>query len=188
MTHAMHWVITAAAYFFVLLINLAWVFGTRQQKVPPTLRRAVSISLKLAIVLAPLHWLFSACTWQAYAIVVVLFAVLFHIAPLWIRIPTPPSFIDALLAVFYALQQWVLGWPDRKLWIPDNPVSSAEASPNAAIVGESGIAITALRPVGRVRIADGEFDARAEHGFIELGSLVSVVGSDGFSLLVKSPT
>ena len=44
-----------------------------------------------------------------------------------------------------------------------------------ALVGESGVAHTVLRPSGRVRIQDKTYDAISEYGFIEKGESVKVV-------------
>jgi membrane-bound serine protease (ClpP class) len=51
--------------------------------------------------------------------------------------------------------------------------------------GATGTARTALRPVGRVTIAEQPFEAIAEDGFVEAGEPVQVVGREGGALRVR---
>ena len=51
-------------------------------------------------------------------------------------------------------------------------------------VGSSGIALTDLRPSGKVDIDGEEFDAKSEEGFIEKGATVSVVKQESGQLYV----
>lgn len=55
----------------------------------------------------------------------------------------------------------------------------------AVHVGDRGTAMTALRPQGLVRIDGARHDARAEHGYIETGSEVVVIGGDNTGLVVR---
>lgn len=52
-------------------------------------------------------------------------------------------------------------------------------------VGDRGIAMTALRPQGLVRISGDKHDARSEHGYIEAESEVVVVNGDHLGLVVR---
>ncbi|CAG1001024.1 hypothetical protein PHYC_02883 [Phycisphaerales bacterium] len=52
-------------------------------------------------------------------------------------------------------------------------------------VGTIGVAMTPMRPAGRVEVGDRMIDAVAEFGFIDAGTRVKVVRSDGFSIGVE---
>ncbi|MBX3365095.1 MAG: hypothetical protein KF866_10045 [Phycisphaeraceae bacterium] len=55
----------------------------------------------------------------------------------------------------------------------------------ASMVGNDGEALTALRPVGAVRIDGKRFDAVAELDFIEPGERVRVTHADGLQIKVR---
>jgi hypothetical protein len=54
-----------------------------------------------------------------------------------------------------------------------------------ALVGLIGIAVTPLRPTGRVEVNRRLHEASSECGFIDEGSRVEVVGRSGFALVVR---
>ncbi|TAH35062.1 MAG: hypothetical protein EYC70_14850 [Planctomycetota bacterium] len=66
------------------------------------------------------------------------------------------------------------------------PVAGGLAAPAVAQVapGDPGVALTPLRPAGRVEIAGAPFDARSTGGFVPSGATVRVVRREGASLLV----
>ena len=53
------------------------------------------------------------------------------------------------------------------------------------LVGKDAITLSFLRPSGKVRIGDHSYTAISDIGFIEKGSRVKVIGSDGISLRVR---
>lgn len=55
----------------------------------------------------------------------------------------------------------------------------------AVCVGDRGIAVTALRPQGLVRIGSARHDARSERGYIETGAEIVVTGGDNTGLVVR---
>jgi membrane-bound serine protease (ClpP class) len=61
---------------------------------------------------------------------------------------------------------------------------TGEENHNAELVGQQGVAVTALRPSGRVKIGDSEHEVVSQHGFIEVGTSVKVVSADGMRILV----
>jgi membrane-bound serine protease (ClpP class) len=54
-----------------------------------------------------------------------------------------------------------------------------------ALVNQTGIAITVLRPSGQVEIASERYDAMAEGGMIEGGEAIRVVDVSGNTLVVR---
>jgi hypothetical protein len=54
-----------------------------------------------------------------------------------------------------------------------------------ALVGHIGVAVTPLRPAGRVDVNRRIYEATSEGGFIDAGSRVEVVGRGGFTLVVR---
>ena len=55
-----------------------------------------------------------------------------------------------------------------------------------ARVGQTGTAITPMRPAGRVQIGDSVIDAVAEYGFIDAGTRIRVVQVDGMRIAVEA--
>ena len=55
----------------------------------------------------------------------------------------------------------------------------------AYLVGKRGTAITDLRPVGKCRIDDIEFDVRAENGYIKKGSQVRISRIHENTIMIK---
>jgi membrane-bound serine protease (ClpP class) len=55
----------------------------------------------------------------------------------------------------------------------------------AALMGESGVAVTVLRPSGQVEIAGRRFEAKVEVGSIDAGETVIVRGRTDFGLIVE---
>lgn len=55
-----------------------------------------------------------------------------------------------------------------------------------ALLGQSGVAITTLRPSGRVKIGGEEYQAQTEGDFVEKGTSVTVIRVDGTSVFVKA--
>mgnify|MGYP005837612901 CR=1 FL=1 len=56
---------------------------------------------------------------------------------------------------------------------------------DAVKVGDVGVALTPLRPAGRVEVGDKVIDAVAEFGFIDAGQKVRIVTKDGFKTGVE---
>ncbi|MCC6951043.1 MAG: hypothetical protein IT433_06310 [Phycisphaerales bacterium] len=61
----------------------------------------------------------------------------------------------------------------------------AEAAPDAPAIGEVGVAITVMRPAGRVEIRGAIVDAVAEFGMIEAGTSVRITSVDGMRVGVE---
>jgi membrane-bound serine protease (ClpP class) len=53
------------------------------------------------------------------------------------------------------------------------------------LVGKEGVAVTILRPSGRIEINDQVYDAYTRGEYVELGSKVTVVSQQGTSLQVR---
>ena len=61
---------------------------------------------------------------------------------------------------------------------------TGEENHNADLIGQQGVAVTALRPSGRVKIGDSEYEVVSQHEFVEAGTSVKVVSADGMRILV----
>jgi membrane-bound serine protease (ClpP class) len=68
---------------------------------------------------------------------------------------------------------------------PLNATSSADAPAVSSLVGQSGVAATALFPSGQVTIGGRRYEARLEVGFAEAGTTVRVAGQSEFGLIVE---
>lgn len=56
----------------------------------------------------------------------------------------------------------------------------------SAMIGQEGVVVTDLRPVGTIRIGDKRFDALSELGMIRAGAAVRVTGVEGTELRVRA--
>ena len=63
---------------------------------------------------------------------------------------------------------------------------SEEDASRTAVIGRTGIAVTALRPGGQVEIDGRRYDARVEVGVVERGGSVLVTGQTDFELIVEA--
>ena len=114
------------------------------------------------------------------------------------RVDSTAATITAILGIATLPALFALG---IKLW-PDSPVgrimilrtqqqrmTDAEAKPPGAtassqLVGQTGQALSDLRPVGTCRIGDQRFECLASRGVIETGSNVRVVAVAGMEIKV----
>ena len=55
----------------------------------------------------------------------------------------------------------------------------------AHLVGQTGVAASAFRPMGILRIEDQDYDATSDAGFIERGQPVQVVRTEGARVYVR---
>lgn len=91
----------------------------------------------------------------------------------------------APFAVGYGLQLWS-GTPlARRAVLGAQVRGTGIESTQLPADGATGVARTALRPVGRVTIAEQPFEALAVDGFVEVGEPVQVVGREGGTLRVR---
>jgi len=77
----------------------------------------------------------------------------------------------------------------RKVFLGRAREALSEGTPKAAgleaLVGVEGVAATALRPVGKVRINGQRIDARAENAMIDVGAPVRVIDATGTEVIVR---
>lgn len=62
---------------------------------------------------------------------------------------------------------------------------SSGAPRDAGLVGETGVALTALRPSGTARISGKRVDVTAVGEFLEQGAAITVVATDGLRVAVR---
>lgn len=78
------------------------------------------------------------------------------------------------------------GLPDpAEMWDEEERRRDRGRIKDEALVGHIGIAVTPLRPAGRVDVNRCLYEATSEGGFIDRGSRVEVVGRSGFALVVR---
>ncbi len=63
---------------------------------------------------------------------------------------------------------------------PESPRSRSN------LEGQHGVAVSDLRPWGKVHVGDRRYEARAEDGFVSAGQRVEVVGQGEKGLVVRS--
>jgi len=62
------------------------------------------------------------------------------------------------------------------------------AKPPSTIIGQTGLAVTNLRPTGTIRIGNERYEARSRAGLIATGETVKIVGISDFTLIVEAHT
>lgn len=63
---------------------------------------------------------------------------------------------------------------------------AARSTDNTSLIGEEGVVLTELRPVGEVRVKGERYEGHAEQGIISAGSRVRVIDIEGGRLTVRA--
>ena len=88
----------------------------------------------------------------------------------------------------------ILGWlsnrigskgPLRRLALNTDLGTAVSAPKQPDLIGENGTAITVMRPSGKVRIKDKDYDGISETGFIEAGTSVRVTRVENTQIYVE---
>jgi membrane-bound serine protease (ClpP class) len=82
---------------------------------------------------------------------------------------------------------WVKFFPDSpmaQMFVSKRKIGTVGAE-KPELLGETGVALTALRPAGTVVIAGKRVDVVTEGGFVEKGQNVSVVSIEGLRVVVR---
>ncbi len=91
----------------------------------------------------------------------------------------------------------ILGWlstrighrgPLRRLALQADLEEAVAAPQRVELVGEIGTCVTDMRPSGRVRLGDTDYDGVSETGFIEAGASVRVIRVEGARVYVVKDT
>lgn len=94
--------------------------------------------------------------------------------------------LGADLIAFPICLKWGFGRLSRSSWVLqdklEGPFQDSEEIPSQ---GSTGIVVSDLRPVGKVRIGQTEFDARSTGEFLSIGQAVEVCGQQLGQLLVR---
>ncbi len=172
-------IVTIVAYLVTVVSFLVWIFIRKPEHIPLTKATAFAICLRSV----PLFLvLFLVC--RSFNITVV-----FGLALLAaIGFLTLGAFgYGGLpgLALFYVVQQWILGWPDRALLVNAVSLESNQTTGGPdPLIGHSARTTTPLRPMGKVAVNGKELDALCEFGFLEQDQEVEIVGKRGYTLIV----
>ncbi len=121
---------------------------------------------------------------------------MFRVSMMWGSMSLLGVVILAPLAAMFALKIWpstplgrrILGVPEEAERERLHEAEEATRRERLAVVGEHGLVLTDLRPVGMVEVNGRRFDARSELGFVPAGSQVRVTGIEGNELRVRAAT
>lgn len=169
------YLITVGAFVF-------WIFKTKPKNIDRSTKKIFWIGVRTAVVFILFSVLCEASgisTWEAYVTLSVICLVLVLVSD-YSRI--------IVMGVLYAFQQWILGWPDRTLFLlkPGMRPKKAESEQSkAAIVGSKGKVETSLRPTGTVTVDGSKYEASCDSGFVDKGCEVIVIDKKSFALLVR---
>ena len=99
----------------------------------------------------------------------------------------PSAFIAAIkLWRYTAVGRRVIGEPLEEQMAAQALREREEARSYQSLIGQEGITLTDMRPIGIVQLTDRRVDALAEHGFITSGTKVRVTQSDGSQIKVRA--
>ncbi|MBK9579183.1 MAG: hypothetical protein IPK50_19105 [Fibrobacterota bacterium] len=94
--------------------------------------------------------------------------------------------LAADLVAFPICLKWGFGRLSKSGWVLQTRISGAfEDAEEIPSRGSKGTVVSDLRPVGKIRIGQREFDARSAAGFLTAGQSVEVCGAEFGQLLVK---
>ncbi len=96
--------------------------------------------------------------------------------------------IAAPIAFFGGLRVWEHSPIGRRMMgvPPDEDAQEQQTQDEReALVGEVGVAVSPLRPVGVIKVEGRRLDAQAEISFIEAGEPVVITKVDGLHILVR---
>lgn len=174
-------------------ISLLWVHCSGQDRVS----RSVRHSLRVVMWLLAIHmaWYFVLCEWWGVSgkTYLVTTAVLYFVASLLDtqlgNVATDPlglTIVMIVLLPLYVLKQLVLGFPDRIELIPNPEAVPTEHHPPPRR-SETGVAVSALRPMGTIELAGEQFNAASASGrVIDAGTPIRVTGNRGKVYLVAA--
>jgi len=114
---------------------------------------------------------------------------LFRHDTVWGIIGTLVCVVGGPTAFFMGMQVMPNTPIGRKL-IPPEPLDLQQGRERledamSKMLGQEGVVVSDLRPIGMVKIGDQRFDALAETSMIRAGTKVKVVGTDGNELRVR---
>jgi membrane protein implicated in regulation of membrane protease activity len=158
-----------------------WVFISKQDRVARTWRTAVFVALRtlpmfvaLLLVCRGLH-------------INILAATLVTAVLLWVAFLGSGGVGLGVTGVFYVLQQWILGWPDKQdMMLEPSRSEAAEANAQCELIGQIAVASSALRPAGHIAIGKRTYEARSDLGYIEAGVRVEIIDRKDGSLIVRA--
>jgi membrane-bound serine protease (ClpP class) len=91
----------------------------------------------------------------------------------------------AAVVGFSAIVRFLPSTPMFGRLVLKSEVSAAEAPAASVLVGREGVAVTPLRPSGKVEVDGMTLDVVAESEFVDTGSKITVVKAEGPSVVVR---
>ena len=175
-------IFTAVAYFLTVVGFAAWIFQKKPDRVLRNRRTVFSLALRTA----PLYlFMLYACQSLGISVIAGMSILVFCL----IALLAPFGGVTVIFSIgfIYAMQQWILGWPDRHLVMHEMTLDSNQNKPQLAdpLIGRMARVVAPLRPSGKVLVDEQQLDASCEFGFLDAGMEVEIIGRKGFTFIVK---
>lgn len=172
--------VTLSMYLATASLVIAWVALSNQTLVRYNRATVQRIVIRLGVIFT---LLFALCFVGGFAtwLPVVALALMALLGSLGEFIVGAPAF-----GFLYVVQQYLLGFPDRKEWVltPD-PEPTQESNVAENHIGKTGIAVSPLKPSGVVSVDNRKHQAMSEGSrFLETGQTVIVKGHRNGMLVV----
>lgn len=177
-------VILLIAYGLTIWFFRRWIKSGSFKNVTLTPKRMRTIAFRTALLylfLGFLCWYFKLNALKLLAMIVIISLVLL-ISGCGLLGSGVLAFIP--IVIYYVLFQWLLGFPDKDLWIPPNKKYKHHKAKLTHLIGKTGHAETILRPTGEILIDGQKHVATSEIDFIEKGTSVSVIAIKNNTLIV----
>lgn len=176
-----------------IAITLLWLHRSSQTHFVSNARNPWMIAARIVAVHAFFIWVLcgrNSVPVDAYLVIV---GVVFFLFAVMASGAGPPGGGDLISAVIVSaimgpvllLMLFVFGLPDKELLIPEPDVSAPKRDPPPRSC-DTGIAVSALRPMGTIELAGERFNACSALGtIIDVGTPIRVCGQRGELLLVE---
>lgn len=156
-------------FLVTFVATLTWVHCSTQTYVPRSWGYSVKLVLRVALLMGVLKLISSVVGLPMLGVVIFLVFIALSLS----------SFGDpagiAVIGGFWALQQYILGFPDLEKVKLQVPEPQPESSDFDLLIGKSGEAKTPLAPSGSVVIEGSSYNAVTEdRSYVERGTSVVV--------------
>jgi hypothetical protein len=171
------------AYVCAAGFTLRWVHRSNQDRVQKTADVTRSILVRLAVIVGGLFvacWLIDIAAWIPLLALGIL--LMFGLTGGLLGLP--------VAAVFWMIQQYILGFPDRDELIlaPPGPIARehSESAALTQLIGHDATVLSPLKPTGEIDVCEARHTATSESGgYLDPGDVVVVTGVKDGRLLVR---
>lgn len=106
-----------------------------------------------------------------------------ELGPLWGGVTGGVSVLAAIAMLFWLPKSRA----GRKMVLEHSQADAHSQQDRSSLVGRRGVAVTPLRPIGRVRFGTDEVDVMTEGEYVDAAQEVEVISVEGPRIVVRAP-